>query len=57
MLVNYKSGDDGYRSIYYIMSIHVFELQFEMKIEVCEPHEKTCVILTGKKKLQGSRCI
>ena len=46
MSVDYKSGDDGYRSIY-IMSIHVVELQFE--IEVCEPHEKTCVILTGKK--------
>ena len=35
--------------LYNIMSIHVFELQFEMKIEACEPHEKTCVILTGKK--------
>ena len=46
--VDYKSGDDGYRPIY-IMSIHVVELQFEMKIEVCQPHEKTCVILTGKK--------
>ena len=36
----------------YIMCIHknlVFELQFEMKIEVFEPHEKTCVIVTGKK--------
>lgn len=31
------------------MSIRVVELQFEMKIEVCQPHEKTCVILTGKK--------
>ena len=35
----------------------VFELQFEMKIEVFEPHEKTCVIVTGKEKLHGSRSI